>query len=254
MAADLSVVIITLNEEKNIAGCIASVEGVGEVVVVDSGSSDRTVDLARDAGAKVEVHPMVSFSDQRNYAESLATREWVLSLDADERVTPELMSEIAGAMAANAHAGYLVPELNEVFGRKLVHGGWHPQRHLRLSRRGRGAWRGNVMEVVDITSGSVGKLSCPILHFGHPDIHTFLLKLDRYSAMEASRQASRGTFTLGFLAVALPLPYFAYKYVLQAGFLDGWQGLAAALLLSFYKSLTYLKAIEQRMQRTSVRP
>jgi glycosyltransferase involved in cell wall biosynthesis len=253
MAADLSVVIITLNEEANIVACIESVKDAAEVVVVDSGSDDRTVELARRAGARVTMHPMTDFSDQRNYAESLATKDWVLSLDADERVTPELMSEINAAIAANTHVGYMIPELNEVFRKPMQHGGWHPQRHLRLSKRGRGSWHGNVMEAVDINSGSVGRFRSPILHFGHPDIHTFLIKLDRYSTMEAEKHVSRATFTLGALAAMVPLPYFLYKFILQGGFLDGWQGLAAALLLSFYKSLTYMKAIELRERKKPAR-
>ena len=244
VAPTLSVVIITLNEEKNIVDCIKSVGDVTEVVVVDSGSTDRTVELAAMAGAKVVQHPMQDFSSQRNFADSLATGDWLLSIDADERVTPELTSEVAAAIQADSYPAFLVPELNVVFGKPLRHGGWYPQYHLRLLRRGSGAWTGDVMERVLVRGGPPGRLASPIVHYGHPDVETFVSKLNRYSALEAHRMKSRSRIELAVRAVVEPVPYFLYKYVVQAGFLDGWRGLAVAILLSYYRSMLYIKALE----------
>lgn len=244
-------VILTLNEERNIATCIESVSAADELVVVDSGSTDRTVEIASATRARVIGHRFVDFADQRNYATSLLKSDWVLHLDADERVTPELWSEIRAKLASSSCDGFLLPCLNVVFGRPLRHGGWYPQYHLRLQRREKARWRGAVHEAATV-DGPVKKLSEPIVHFGHPNIHAFLVKLDLYTTFEASCRRE-SVLVLSALALLIPLPYFVYKYVLQLGFLDGWRGLAAALLLSFYRCVTYLKAIEQQFSRAGKR-
>jgi glycosyltransferase involved in cell wall biosynthesis len=239
---------LTLNEEQNIAKCIESVDPADDVLVVDSGSTDMTIEIASATRARVVGHPFLDFADQRNYAMSLLTSEWVLHLDADERVTPELWNEIRAMLASDSCDGYLVPCLNIVFGKPLKHGGWYPQYHLRLQRRKKARWYGAVHEEAAV-EGPVGKLVEPIVHFGHPNIHTFLLKLDRYTSLEASRR-NQSVVLLSALAFLMPLPYFMYKYFLQLGFLDGWRGLAAAILLSFYRCVTLLKALEQRSSPT----
>jgi glycosyltransferase involved in cell wall biosynthesis len=243
----LTLVILTFNEEHNIAACIDTVKGADEILVLDSGSTDRTVEVASASGAKVLSRALTDFADQRNYAMSLATCDWVLHLDADERVTPELWSEIAAVTSIGGPEGFLVPCLNVVFGAPLRHGGWYPQYHLRLQRRDKAMWTGNVHEAATV-GGAVGKLRQPILHFGHPDVRAFLGKLDRYTTLEA-RHLEGSIFVLGVLAITMPLPYFVYKYVVQRGFMDGWRGLAAALLLSFYRCVMYLKAIERIASR-----
>lgn len=250
----LSVVIITFNEEKNILECIRSLGHVDEVIVVDSGSTDRTLELAKTMGARVVRHQMKDFATQRNFADSLATCDWLFSIDADERMTPELQAEIASAMMANSHSGYLVPELNVVFGRELRHGGWYPQYHLRLIRRGAGSWAGDVMERVRVDNRELGTLKSALLHYGHPDINTFVFKLNRYSGFEARRLEARSRGVLGLLAIAVPVPYFLYKYVAQAGFRDGWRGFVVAMLLAYYRSLVYLKAIELRRSHPNESP
>jgi len=237
------VLILTLNEEHNIGACIETVRAADEIIVLDSGSTDRTAEVAIAHGAKVATRGMSDFAEQRNYAASLAKSDWVLHLDADERVTPELWNEIQAATTADHANGFLVPCLNMVFGAPLRHGGWYPQYHLRLQRRGKATWTGNVHEAASV-GGVVQPLRAPIVHFGHPDVRTFVRKLDRYTDFEA--EALRGSvFRLGVLAVVTPAPYFIYKYVIQGGFMDGWRGLAAALLLSFYRCVTHLKAMER---------
>lgn len=245
----LTVIVLTLNEERNIADCIASVRSAHEIIVLDSGSTDRTRELAAAAGARVEVRPMTNFAEQRNYANSLATSDWILHLDADERATPNLMQEIRNASGSGQADGYRVPTLNIIFGSALRHGGWYPSYHVRLQRRGKSSWGRDVHEVAEV-SGQLGSLREPILHNSHPDVAGFVDKLNRYTTMEASR-ATGTSSSLAVRAALEPAPYFFYKYVVQGGFLDGWRGLAIALLLAFYRCVRNLKALQLRHRNDS---
>ncbi|MGH7763142.1 MAG: glycosyltransferase family 2 protein [Candidatus Dormibacteraceae bacterium] len=240
----LTVVVLTLNEERNISDCLASARDANELVVIDSGSTDSTRELAAAAGARVEVHPMVNFAEQRNYANSVATSDWVLHLDADERATPELMREIRTVTASGSEGGFNVPTLNIIFGAPLRHGGWYPSHHLRLQRRGAGTWGKEVHEMGSVTGG-LGTLRNPIVHHSHPDVAAFIAKLNRYTTMEAGRIGGTA-FSLSLRAVLEPGLYFLYKYVVQQGFRDGWRGLTIAALLAFYRCSGYLKALELR--------
>lgn len=240
----LSVVILTLNEEHNIADCIASVQRANEVIVVDSGSSDRTAQLATAAGARVTVHPMRNFADQHNFANAQARSDWILSIDADERVTEALMDEVLSVISDTTHDAFWVPTLNIMLGAEILHGGWYPQPHIRLLRRGHGNWGRQVHERIAV-SGTIGTLKNPIVHHSHPDISAFLQKLDRYTDLEVHVNAGSSAW-LGIKTVVEPAPYFIYKYVIQQGFRDGWRGLVMALLLTFYRCVGYLKTIESR--------
>jgi len=212
--------------------------------VLDSGSTDRTRELAASAGARVVERAMTDFADQRNYANGLVTTDWMLHLDADERATPALMDEIRRTSASGSPDAYWVPTLTFIFGKPLRHGGWYPQWHTRLQRRGRATWTKNVHEGA-VVNGSVGHLAEPIVHNSFANVSAFLQKLDRYTTMEA-RESRGSTFGLALRAVFEPGPYFIYKYVVQRGFLDGWRGLAMALLMGFYRCVGYLKALELR--------
>jgi glycosyltransferase involved in cell wall biosynthesis len=246
-APTLTVVILTLNEALNIAECIASAQSADEIIVVDSGSTDRTREVAAGAGARVVEHQMTNFAEQRNYANGLVTSDWMLHLDADERATPALMQEIRQVSASGKADGYWVPTLTFIFGKALRHGGWYPQWHTRLQRRGRTTYTRSVHEEV-LVDGPIGHLREPIVHYSHPTISAFIQKLDRYTTVEAS--IARGsTVSLALRAVLEPGPYFIYKYVVQRGFLDGWRGVAMALLMAFYRCTGYLKALELRHQR-----
>jgi glycosyltransferase involved in cell wall biosynthesis len=223
------------------------VRGVDEIIVLDSGSTDRTRELAAAAGARVEVRPMTNFAEQRNFANSLAKSDWILHLDADERATPALLGEIRKAIASDLFDGYRVPTLNIIFGEALHHGGWYPSYHVRLQRRGKSSWGKDVHELAQV-SGRLGTLKEPIVHHSHADVAGFVEKLNRYTTMEASRD-TRSSSSLAWRAAFEPGPYFVYKYVLQRGFLDGSRGLTIALLLSFYRCVGCLKALELRRRR-----
>jgi glycosyltransferase involved in cell wall biosynthesis len=240
--ATLTVIVLTLNEQRHISDSIASVRTADEIIVLDSGSTDHTRELALAAGARVEVRPMTNFAEQRNYANSLATSDWILHLDADERATPELMREIRSACEFGQADGYRVPTLNIIFGMPLQHGGWYPSYHVRLQRRGKSTWGRDVHELA-VVSGQLGSLREPIVHHSHADVAGFVDKLNRYTTIEASRN-TRSSLSLAVRAALEPGPYFLYKYVVQRGFLDGWRGLTVALLLAFYRCIGYLKALE----------
>jgi glycosyltransferase involved in cell wall biosynthesis len=248
----LTVVILTMNEERNISECIASARSADEIIVVDSGSTDRTRELAAGAGARVVQRPMTDFAEQRNYANGLVNSDWMLHLDADERATPELMREITEVSASGTADAYWVPTLTFIFGKAVRHGGWYPQWHTRLQRRGRATWTKSVHESV-VVNGPVGRLREPIVHYSHTDISAFLQKLDRYTTIEAG-SASGTPLNLAVRAVFEPGPYFIYKYVVQRGFLDGWRGLAMALLMAFYRCVGYLKALELRHRGADAPP
>ena len=240
----LSVVILTLNEEKNIGDCIASVKSADQILVVDAGSADRTVELARAAGALVIERPMTDFAEQRNFANEQVRCDWVLHLDADERATPELLAEIRRVSAAPTATAYWVPELTYIFGAALHHGGWYPQYHVRFQRRGHGRWGRSVHEGFSV-DGPIGHLKAHIVHYAHPTVEAFIAKMNRYTDLEA-KSAAGSTTWLALRAVLEPGPYFLYKYVVQQGFRDGWRGLSIAMLLGFYRCVTYLKALELR--------
>jgi glycosyltransferase involved in cell wall biosynthesis len=250
-APTLTVVILTFNEERNITECIASARSADEIVVVDSGSTDRTRELAAAAGARVVEHSMTNFAEQRNFANGLVTTDWILHLDADERATPALMQEIRQAAASGKADGYWVPTLTLIFGKPLRHGGWYPQWHTRLQRHGRTSYTRSIHEEV-LVDGPIGHLREPIVHYSHPSVSAFIQKLDRYTTVEATI-AKGSTLTLALRAVLEPGPYFIYKYVVQRGFLDGWRGVTMALLMAFYRCIGYLKALELRHQHPTKR-
>lgn len=247
MTATLSVVILTLNEESNIVDCVASVKGADQILVIDAGSVDRTQELARGAGALVIVRPMTDFAEQRNFANQQVTSDWVLHLDADERATRALLEEIRAVSSAPTANAYWVPELTYIFGAPLYHGGWYPQYHVRFQLRGHGTWGRSVHEGFSV-DGPIGHLKANILHYAHPTVHAFIAKMNRYTDLEA-KSVGGSSAGLALRAVLEPGPYFLYKYLVQQGFRDGARGLTIALLMAFYRCVTYVKALELRFRR-----
>jgi glycosyltransferase involved in cell wall biosynthesis len=240
--APLSVIIITRNEEANIGECLASVSFARERVVVDSGSTDATVALARQAGARVEVMPdWPGFGMQKNRALDLATEPWVLSLDADERVTPQLREEILRVLAADApRQAWSVPRRSSFCGTYMGHSGWYPDRVVRLFRRGSARFSDDVVHERVVTGDPIGQLQGDILHTTYPDLETMLEKLNRYSTASASLMFGKGersTFGGAFVRGAWA---FFRTYILRSGWRDGRMGLVLAVSIAegtFYKYL-----------------
>jgi glycosyltransferase involved in cell wall biosynthesis len=236
----VSAVLIVQDEERQLGDCLATLAWADEIVVVDGGSRDGTVALARGLGARVVERAFTDFADQRNFALGHATQDWVFMVDADERVTPALRDEIARAVRDPAFAAYRVPHLDYMFGRWIRHGGWYPQYHLRLARRDRSRWDRPVHEVLAV-DGAVGDLRQPLLHFSHGDVRDFVRKLNRYTDREAELEWA-GRAPAVWRVVLEPPLYFLYKFVWQRGFLDGAHGFVLAQLLAFYRFTRLAKA------------
>lgn len=246
MRPAVSVVFIAKDEADRIGPSLESVAWADEVLVADTGSADGTVDLARAAGARVEAIPWEGYVASRNRALALARNDWVLILDADERVSPELAEAVGAAVASpGGAAGFRVPRLSHVGGRPIRHGTWWPDRKLRLGLRSRGlrAEGGRVHETIEV-DGEVRDLSPPLLHFPYRDVADAVRKATAYgraSALDRFDRGKRGS--LVGLLVRPPLE-FLRSWLLRRGFLDGRAGVAVALYHASYYLLRAAFLIE----------
>jgi glycosyltransferase involved in cell wall biosynthesis len=229
--ANISVIIITKNEAHNIRSCLESVSWADEIIVVDSGSSDDTVNICKTLGAQVHVTAdWPGFGIQKNRALSYATCEWVLSLDADERVTPELHSEIDSAVNnPHGHSGFRIPRLSSFCGRYMRHSGWHPDFVTRLFRRGSARFSDDLVHESLIVDGSVGKLRQSLLHETFRDLDELLEKINQYSTAGALTLSKKNKTATLKMAVARAVWAFFRTYILRAGFLDGREGFMLAV-------------------------
>jgi glycosyltransferase involved in cell wall biosynthesis len=239
----LSVIVITKNEEASIGACLASVDWADEIVIVDSGSTDGTVEICRCH--KALVHAAADwhgFGPQKNRALALATGEWVLSLDADERVTPELRREIETAMAdPGGRAAFAVPRCSSYCGRPMRHGGWWPDYVPRLFRRGKGRFSHEAIHERLIVDGPVGRLRQPLVHEAFGDLEEVLETVDRYSTAGATAMYERGKRATLAAAILHGLWSFFHTYVVRAGFLDGREGFMLAVSNAEGTYYRYLK-------------
>ena len=227
----LSVIVIAKEEEASIGRTLASVAFADEIVVVDSGSRDRTVDIARNHGAKVTVtEDWPGFGAQKNRALDLAAGEWVLSLDADEWLSEKSAAEIRRAIATAQSdvVAYRLPRRSSFCGRFLSHSGWWPDHVVRLFRRGRGRFSDDIVHERLIVDGAVGTLAEPILHETFVDLEDLVDKMNRYSTASA-KQLQRDGKSAGLIeAIARAAWAFFRTYILRAGFLDGREGFMLA--------------------------
>jgi glycosyltransferase involved in cell wall biosynthesis len=242
----LSVATITLNEEANLARTLASVAWADEIIVVDSGSTDRTRELAESYGAKMFVEEWKGFAAQKNSALAHATGDWILSLDADEEVEPALAEEIRTVLVANPSVvGFWIPRKNFFLGRWIRHGGFYPDPKLRLFRRGIGAFEERAVHEDIRIDGATASLKNNLLHRAYPTLDNYIEHMNRYSslgAQMADEKRSRG-FSLVDIVVR-PKLTFLYNYFLRLGFLDGREGLLLHLYHAAYVSWKYAKAWE----------
>ena len=240
----LSACIITLNEADRIEACLDSLAFCAEIIVVDSGSTDRTRELAAARGARVEVRAFDGYRSQKDFAVGLAKNDWVLCLDADERVSAKLRGAILRERDAGFrdNAGYRFPRATEYFGAYLRHGNAYPDRVMRLFDRRRGGWRGD-REIHEHASvdGPVGSLRGDLEHHAYRSLGDHLMRMDRYARMMALHMHARGRRAHLFNLFANPFWRFARGYVLRAGFLDGWRGLIYALVKSNYVRQKFIK-------------
>jgi glycosyltransferase involved in cell wall biosynthesis len=263
----LSVVIITHNEEANLARTLASVkslvdDGKGEIIVVDSGSTDRTVEIAKSFGAKVFVEEWKGFATQKNSAIDKATGHWILSLDADEAVTPKLLEEISSAMFAQGQLrlykpdspmivdAFSMPRQNLFLEKRIRHGGFWPDRKTRLFLNGKGRFAMRPVHESVQVAGRVGKLNAPLIHHSYPTLSDYIEHMNRYSSLGAEMVVAKGKVRFSAInIVARPVLTFIYNYFFRLGFLDGREGLLLHLNHAVYVSWKYAKAWELSRSR-----
>lgn len=239
----LSVVLITQNEARHIEACLASVAFADEWIVVDSGSSDGTQEIARRCGAQViETSDWPGFGPQKNRALAAATGDWVFSIDADERATPALAASIRAAMArTGGPSGYKVSRLSSFCGQWMRHGDWYPDDVLRLFRRGAARFSDDLVHEQVLVDGAVGRLGGELLHESQPSLESCLDKMNRYSsgrALDKVRAGGQGGFTAALAHAAWA---FVRSYLVRRGFLDGRLGFVLALYVAEGTWYRYLK-------------
>jgi len=246
----LSVAIVAMDEEANIGRTLGSVRWADEIVLVDSGSKDRTCEIARENGARVVVEPWRGYVAQKQYAIDLCTKDWVLLLDADEEVSPGLAEEIRAALAdQNPASGYKLPRKNLFLGRWMRHGGFYPDPKLRLFRRGYGFVTGHDphdrCELKAEVPQPTRQFRNPLVHYTYPNLTLYLAHMNRYSSLGAQLAFAKGHQTFSFINIILrPLAAFIYNYLIRLGFLDGREGLLLHLYHANYVSWKYAKAWE----------
>lgn len=228
-ALTLSVIIITKNEATHISDCLQSVTWADEIIVLDSGSQDDTVDICRTYTDKVYSTDWQGFGIQKQRALDKATSDWVLSIDADEIVTDELKAEIQQAMQTSDIHGFEIPRLSNYLGRQMRHGGWYPDYVLRLFRRESGHFTDAMVHERIIVEGEIKRLNHPFLHDAFVDFEEVLHKVNNYSSLGAQLLYEKGVRSSLPKAIIKGLWTFIRTYFLKAAFLDGQQGLMLAI-------------------------
>lgn len=241
----LSACIITFNEEDRIRDCIASVDFCDEVLVVDSHSTDCTREVAARCGARVIERDWPGYAAQKAFAVGAARHDWVLCLDADERLDRRLRWEIIRLRDAGfpGHAGWRMRRLSHYLGDWIRHGVWRPDWNLRLFDRRRGRWVGEVLHEKVVVDGSVGRLRGELLHYPYRSLAEHLATMERYTSLMARGLHARGKRAHAARLVLNPTWRFLKSYLFKMGFLDGWRGLVVAYLAAHYVRLKYLKLL-----------
>jgi len=242
----LAGVILTLNEERHIQDAIESLRWADEVVVFDSFSTDRTVELAARAGARVMQHRFVDYGAQRNAALDAVDAEWVFFLDADERATPALAGEIRACLDL-PQRGWWVPRHNYIFNRLTTGAGWWPDYQLRLLHRASARYDPGrpVHEVVNL-QGDAGYLQNPLVHYNYDTVSQFRAKQDRYTRFEAEIRCGAGNLPKPWTYFTGPVRHFWYRYVTLEGWRLGWHGFRLSFLMAYYEAVTWLRVAALR--------
>lgn len=240
----LTVVIIALNAASQIGACLASVGFADEILVVDSGSTDATLEIARRHGARVETREWLGFGRQKQLAVSIARHDWVLCLDVDERVSDPLARSIRAGLAGRKYRAWRMARRNRFLGRWLGHGEGYPDWTVRLFHRAHASWSNDEVHEAVLTTAEVGRLDGDLMHDSAEDVATYMTKQNRYTTLHAEALYRQGVRATYWRLVASPLARFVKFYLLRFGFLDGGPGFAHIVIgcnNSFHK---YLKLIE----------
>jgi glycosyltransferase involved in cell wall biosynthesis len=246
----ISAIVVCFNEEENIGACLESLRWCSEIVVVDSFSTDRTVEICRRFTDKVIQRPWTGFSDQKAFALSQATKEWVLSVDADERVTPELTDEIQEALShdGGAYAGYALARLVFYLNRWWWRGGWYPDYHVRLFRRNSATWGGCEPHDKILVDGRVRRLRHPLHHFTYRNIEDHLQRINSFTSISSCELRKKGQKWRLVDALFRPAGRFVRCYFLRRGFMEGFAGFYVAVTAAMYVFLKYAKLWELELE------
>lgn len=246
----LSVVIITLNEEKNIGRCLQAVKGLAdEIVVVDSLSTDRTKEICLEHGARFIEQKFLGYQDQKNFAHNLATHDYVLSLDADEVLSETLYEEIKKVKSHFSYDGYDFNRLTNYNGTFIYHCGWYPDRKVRLVKKNKAKWGGgNIHEGLEV-DGTVHHLNGDLLHYSFDSISSHVLQANKFSTMEARERFNKGQRANVSKLVTRPFVQFFKDYILRKGFLDGHYGFIICFVNSLYVLLKYAKMMDMQLNK-----
>jgi glycosyltransferase involved in cell wall biosynthesis len=241
----ITATIITFNEESRIGEAIASLACCDEVIVVDSGSHDRTREIAAQRGAKVLTRSWESYSKQKNFAAEQAVNDWILSLDADERVSAPLSAEISQWKRRDVDCSAMsMPRRAFYLGRWIRHSGWYPDRKIRLYHRRQARWKGDFVHETMEVDGRIGALRGDLLHFPYRTWQDHVERIDRYTRLAAeARRKSAGHANPLKLLLGPPL-FFIKTLFFQAGILDGWRGVAIAYMGARYVFLRELRTLQ----------
>jgi glycosyltransferase involved in cell wall biosynthesis len=244
----ISATIITLNEEENIAEAIRSLTFADEIVVVDSESTDLTVDIAHNLGARVLVQKWLGYAAQKNFAAQQASHEWIFNLDADERISPELAHEIEGLKQQQALdiTAFEMPRRVFYLGKWIKHSGWYPDYKIRLYNRTQAQWQGDYVHESVKTTGKVARLRSNLLHYTVRNASEHHQRIDRYTTLAAEEAFAKDKSTSWFSILLSPFATFIKTYLFKLGFLDGIQGVAIAYFAAHYVFLKNLKLWEKR--------
>lgn len=239
----ISATIIAFNEERNITRVIESLRCCDEILVLDSGSNDRTAAIAANLGARVVEASWHGYAAQKNIAAELATHDWIFAIDADESLSEALEAEIWHIKKTGPHHdGYTVPRLAQYLGRWILHSGWYPDRKVRLFNRQKAKWVGEYVHESVTVMGSVGHLKSNLLHFTCNSLSEHLRSMDAYTTLAAQEIAARES-KIPLSKLLLDPPWtFVKTYIVQQGFLDGAEGLAIAYMAALYNFVKYAKA------------
>lgn len=248
----LTVTVITLNEEKDILRCLRSVKDIAdEIIVVDSGSTDKTVEICKSESVKVYVRKFDNYSNQKNFAISKTTGDWILSLDADEEIEPLLAKEIVAKVKntpglSSNFAAYSIPRKNIIFGKFIKYSRWQPEldRHVWLFKRKFGIWEGQVHEEL-VVKGDVGEMKNHKIHHQYETVAQFMEMMNRYSELEAKQKVAGGQEFSLVKMIVQPKYNFLVRYFYRLGFLDGWRGLILSYLMAVYHLMIWVKIWER---------
>ncbi len=248
----VSAVLIAQNEERKLGDALASVAFCDEILVVDGGSTDRTTEIGRQGGARVIVNsPWPGFVAQRSFATNQASHDWILAIDADERVTPELRAQVEELRARGFdHAGYRIPRVAIYLGREIRGTDWYPDPQVRLFDRRSARWQGALVHESVAVDGSLGRLHAELVHLPYDDVSAHLRKIDAYTGLWAEQACAAGR-RAGILDLALaPCWAFLRNYLVRGGILLGSPGFAVSGLNSYY---TFVKLLKLRVLQNAAR-